>query len=96
MRLSFNRARSMETKMPARVLTVLGVLLIAALTIQQATAAARHAGKSARASGQVAQQRRDAVGSAQSGYSYHSKRQGLSAPAASDTKSCDILWCYQD
>ena len=55
--------------MPTRVLTVLGVSLIAALTIQEATAAARHAGKAARASGPAAQQRRDAVGSAQSDYS---------------------------
>jgi hypothetical protein len=82
--------------MPTKVLTVLGVLLIAALTIQEATAAARHAGKAARASGPATQQRRDAVGSAQSDYSYRSKRRGLSAPAATDTKSCDVVWCYQD
>ena len=82
--------------MPTRVLTVLGVSLIAALTIQEATAAARHAGKAARASGQVAQQRRDAVGSAQSDYSYRSRHRGLSAPAATDTKSCDVIWCYEN
>jgi hypothetical protein len=82
--------------MPTKVLTVLGVLLIAALTIQEAAAAARHAGRAARASGSVAQQRRDAVGSAQSGYSYHSKRRGVSAPAATDTKSCDVIWCYEN
>jgi hypothetical protein len=82
--------------MPARVLTVLGVLLIAALTIQEATAAARNAGKAARASGPVAQQRRDGFGSAQSDYSYRSKRHGLSAPAATGTKSCDVIWCYEN
>jgi hypothetical protein len=82
--------------MPTRVLTVLGMLLIATLTIQEATAAARNAGKAARASGSVAQQRRGGFGSAQSDYSYRSKRQGLSAPAATGTKSCDVIWCYEN
>jgi len=45
--------------MRRRVLTVLGVLLIATLTTQTATAAARNARKSARAPVPVAQQPRE-------------------------------------
>lgn len=74
--------RSMETKMRNKVLTVLGVLLIAALTIPMATAAARHARKAARAHVPVTQQLRE--------------RQRLSTPAASHNRSCDIIWCYED
>ena len=81
-RLSFNRARSMEAKMRKRVLTVLGVLLIAALTIQMATAAARNARKGARAPVPVTQQLRE--------------RHGVSAPAAIHNRSCDRFWCYED
>jgi hypothetical protein len=92
----------METKIGKRVLTVIGGLLIAALTIQMATAAARNARKAARAPVPVAQQLRDAFGSvdrpstAQSGYSNNNKRHGLSAPAAVDNKSCDRFWCYEN
>jgi hypothetical protein len=81
--------------MRIRVLTALGVLLVAASTIQTATAAAR-------APVQVTRQLRDAFGSvdrpsaAQSDYSHDSQRHGLSAPAAVDTRSCDVIWCYQD
>jgi hypothetical protein len=78
----FNRARSMETKMRKTVLTVLGVLLIAALTIQMATAAARNARKAARAAAPATQQLRE--------------RHGLSAPAAIHNRSCDRFWCYED
>jgi hypothetical protein len=69
--------------MRKRVLTVLGVLLIAAaLTIQTATAAARNARKAARAPVPVTQQLRE--------------RHGLSAPAAVHNRSCDRFWCYED
>jgi uncharacterized membrane protein YjgN (DUF898 family) len=67
-------------KMRRRVLTVLGVLLIATLTIQTATAAARNARKSVRAAVPVTQQ----------------PREGLSAPAAVHSRSCDRFWCYED
>ena len=67
--------------MPKRVLTVLGALLVAALTTEAATAA-RHVRKSARASAQATQQFRG--------------QRGVSAPAASDAKSCDVVWCYSD
>jgi len=88
--------------MQKRVLTVIGVLLSAALAIQTATAAARGARKSARAPDPVTQQQRGAFGSvdwpstARSGHSYYSGRHGLSAPAAGDNKSCDIIWCYEN
>jgi hypothetical protein len=68
--------------MRKRVLTVFGVLLMTALTIQTATAA-RHSRKPARAPVPATQQLRDT-------------RHGPSAPADTNTKSCDILWCYQD
>ena len=69
--------------MRKNVLTVLGVLLIAAaLTIQMATAAARNARKAARAPVPVTQQLRE--------------RHGLSAPAAVHNRSCDRFWCYED
>jgi hypothetical protein len=61
-----------------RVLTVLGVLLMAASTVQTASAA-RHGRKSAHAF--MTQQSRDAR---------------AYAPASSDTRSCDIIWCYQN
>jgi hypothetical protein len=64
------------------VLTVLGVLLIAALTIQMAAAAARRARKAARAPVPVTQQLRE--------------RHRLSTPAAIHNRSCDIIWCYED
>jgi hypothetical protein len=92
----------METRIGKRVLTGIGGLLIAALTIQTATAAAHNARKAARAPVPVAQQLRDAFGSvdwtstAQSDYSNYNKRHGLSAPAADDNKSCDRLWCYEN
>ena len=67
--------------MRKRVLAVLAVLLIAALTTEMATAA-RHVRKGTRASAPTTQQLR--------------KQHGLSAPAASDAKSCDVVWCYSD
>ena len=67
--------------MRKRVLAVLAVLLIGALTTEMA-AAARHVRKNARASAPVTQQLR--------------QQRGLSAPAASDAKSCDVVWCYSD
>jgi hypothetical protein len=79
----FNRAPSMEAKMRKRVLTVLGVLLIAASTMQMATAAVRNARKAARVHVSVNQQLRDTP-------------HKLSAPAAIDNKSCDTTWCYEN
>ena len=60
------------------VLTVLAVVLMAAVTIQPADAA-RHGRKSARAA--ATQQHRDPR---------------PAAPAASGTRSCDVIWCYQN
>ena len=68
--------------MRKRILTVLGVLLIAALTIQTAAAAARNARKAARGSVPVTQQLRE--------------RHESSAPAAIQNRSCDRFWCYED
>jgi hypothetical protein len=88
--------------MQKRFLTAIGVLLGAALTIQTTTAATRSARKAVRAPDPVTQQLRDAFGSmdwpstARSGHSYYNGRHGLSAPAASDNKSCDVIWCYEN
>jgi hypothetical protein len=68
--------------MRKRVLTVLGVLLIATLTIQTGTAAARHARKATRAPVPLTQQVRDS--------------HALSATAPVHTRSCDIFACYED
>jgi hypothetical protein len=76
------RGRQWRQKMRKRVLIILGVLLIAASTIQMATAAARNARKAARVPAPVTQQPRD--------------RHALSAPAAIQARSCDRFWCYED
>jgi hypothetical protein len=69
--------------MRKRVLAVLGVLFIATLTIQTATAAARHARKATRAHVPVTQQQlRDSHAQA--------------APAPVHARSCDIFACYDD
>jgi hypothetical protein len=67
--------------MRKRVLPRLGVLIIAALTIQTATATTRHTRKAARNPAPVTHQLRDAYGS---------------APEAVGTKSCDAIWCYEN
>jgi hypothetical protein len=71
----------MEIKMQKRIFIILGVVLTTALTIQMASAAPRHARKTAHAT--AAQQFRGA---------YDSR----TAPAASGNKSCDVIWCYSD
>jgi hypothetical protein len=70
-----------ETEMRKRVLSVLGVLVVSALTAQVAAAAPHSSGKAARASARLNRQFRDVFNSA-------------SKPV--DTKSCDIIWCYPD
>jgi hypothetical protein len=69
-KITFGEMR--ESGVRGVLITVLSVLLIATLTIQTATATARHARKSAR------------------------ERDGFSAPAAVQSRSCDRLWCYED
>jgi hypothetical protein len=67
--------------MRKRILLRLGVLVIAALTIQTATAATLHTQRAARNPAHVTHQVRDAFGS---------------APEAVGSKSCDIIWCYEN
>jgi hypothetical protein len=71
----------MAIKMRKRALPYLGVLVIAALTIQTAVAATHHARKQVRNPAPVTHQPRDAFGS---------------APEVVGGKSCDILWCYEN
>jgi hypothetical protein len=71
----------MEAEMRKRMLGILRVLIIAALSIQMAIAAPRSARKAARAPAPVNHQIRDAFGAASN---------------AVGSKSCDIFWCYEN
>jgi hypothetical protein len=88
--------------MRKKVLTILGVLLVAFSTSQIETAAARSVPKKARAPHPQTQQLRDAFGAVnlpptvQSDRLNHSTHHGLSASTAVESKSCDILWCYEN
>lgn len=62
------------------VLRYLGVLVIAALTIQTATAATSHSRKD-RNPAPATHRIRDAYGL---------------APDAVGTRSCDVIWCYEN
>ena len=67
-------------------LTVLGMALIGALTIQMATAAPRHTRKPARETVPATQQPRER----------HPPSAATAAPPATRTRSCDVIWCYED
>ena len=88
MRLSFNKRPLMETKMRKKVLIALGVMLVIAFTTQLATAAASSAREPARAPVAATPQFRNALGSADLPQGHR--------PPASGTKSCDIIWCYEN
>jgi len=75
----------METNMRKAVLTVLGMALIGTLTIQTATAAARHTRKAARETVPATQQPRQRHPPA-----------ATAASPATHTRSCDVIWCYED
>jgi len=89
-------------KMRKRFLTILGVLLVAVSAIQIETTAARSVRKVARADHHATQQLRDAFGSArwpltaQTEYANRSERHGLSQSTAVESKSCDVVWCYEN
>jgi hypothetical protein len=76
----------METSMRKTVLTFLGMALISTLTIQMATAAGRHTRSAPRARVPESQQPRER----------HLPAAPASAPPASHSRSCDIIWCYED
>ena len=67
--------------MRKRVLTSVGVLVFAALTVQTAVAVPRSAGKVARAPAHLNHRFRQSFG-------YE--------PKAVGSKSCDIIWCYEN
>ena len=71
----------MEIEMQKRALPHPGVLVIAALMIQTAAAATRHTQKVARNPAPLTHQLRDAIDS---------------APEAVGSKSCDVIWCYEN
>jgi hypothetical protein len=73
----------METKMQKAALTILGALLIAGSAAQMAAASEHHA--------------RAGRGHHQWDYrgSYNQLKQP-STPAANETRSCDVVWCYPD
>ena len=70
-----------EIKMRQNALSILGVLIIAALTVQMATAAPSSARKAGRGHAPAIHQFRDSFGS---------------APKAAVSESCDRFWCYKD
>ena len=70
------------------VLTVLGMALIGALTIQTATAAARHTRKAPRETVPATQQPRERR--------QPSPPAATAAPPATHSRSCDVIWCYED
>jgi len=88
--------------MRKKVLAILGLMLVAVPASQVETVAARSVRKETRASHLETQQLRDAFNSVnwpsigQSGHSNHSVRHGLSASTAVESRSCDILWCYEN
>jgi hypothetical protein len=71
----------MEIELKKRALPRLGVLVIAALMIQTVAVATRHTWKAARNPAPVTHQLRDAFDS---------------APEAVGSKSCDVIWCYEN
>jgi hypothetical protein len=73
--------------------TILGVLLIAGSAVQTATASEHHM-RTGRGHHRwdyrgSYNQLRDAAPLPRDGREF-------SAPAANETKSCDVIWCYQD
>jgi len=80
----FNGARAMETDMRKAVLTVLGMALIGVLTVQIATAAGRHTRNASRTAVPATRQPRERHPPA------------TPAPPATHSRSCDIIWCYED
>jgi hypothetical protein len=81
----FQQAILRETKMQRKALTAIDGLLVATLTIQATTAAARGTRKAVRATDPVAQQQRNAFGS-------------MDRPSAarSGSEGCDRIWCYEN
>ena len=85
-----------------RVLTIFNVLLVAAFTFGMEPGAARSDRKVARAHHPATQQLRDAFGSAkwpltaQSDFANHSERHGVAPSPTFETKSCDVVWCYEN
>ena len=71
----------MESEMREKLLSLVGALAVAAFTVQLAIAAPRGARKGIRGSPPVAQQLRNAFGFAHKGV---------------DSKSCDVIWCYEN
>jgi hypothetical protein len=77
--------------------SVLGALLIAGSAVQMATASEHHTrnGKSHPRWDRAYNQSRDPYAARQTRDSA-SKDAGRSRPAANETRSCDIIWCYPD
>jgi hypothetical protein len=76
--------------------SVLGALLIAGSAVQMATASEHHI----RTGGHhhwdyrgSYNQLRDTAPLTRDGYN---ERREFSAPATNETRSCDVIWCYQD
>jgi hypothetical protein len=71
----------MEAKMRKIILRIIGLLAVSTFTVQMAIAAPHSPRKAARLAPPVTHQFRNAFSS---------------APKAVESKSCDIIWCYEN
>lgn len=76
------------------------VLVITSFLSQMEPVAARNVRRVAPSHANATQQLRDAFGSSfsdvQSSYSGLGQRHTLPTPPAGESRSCDIIWCYED
>jgi hypothetical protein len=78
--------------------TILGALLIAGSAVQMATASEHHmrTGRGHHRWDRAYDQLREPSYAAPQMRDSNSEGGGLSKPAANETRSCDIIWCYPD
>ena len=83
--------------MRKKVLTILGVLLVAVSASRMEKAAGRSVLKKTGAPHPQTQQLRDGFAlTARWDRSNHTEQHGLSSLKAVENKSCDIIWCYEN
>ena len=83
--------------MQKTALTIFGALLISGLAVQMATASEHHrTGRGHHRWDRAYNQLRDPSFAARQMRDGYGEGGGLSKPAANETRSCDILWCYPD
>ena len=90
-----------ETRMRKAAFTILGALLIAGSTVQMATASEQRTGRGHHRWDRAYDQLKEpsyAAPRMRDGYSrgggLSNPAAKLSNPAANETRSCDVIWCY--